>query len=599
MKALVTSENVINRFFVKEPLGRVSENTFFYIEFSIIKKWTKKNQEGEEEDFTKVTKSKRTIFTRTSQIEGRRTFSIEGFILDETNVLGGITIVELFPSKEKDNIPEDCFFKLDETYINKNDSNIHDFSVYIGLPCYVIVDNKNSEGKIICRGVKRNLFKHNAYTLEGSCGAPVVNTETLEVIGVHFWGKKDLQGEQVNCGGFIGYFLDQHNGFKGKTISNRFIDEIDKDEFQSLNPHINFETFNTDPTKINLKGENYSADGIEEDSFCIYQYNNKTYLAYYDGCQDDFYNDDDNSNILIHDLIEDRLFKKIQISGKGCITKVKYYKNIYNNKNYLLTHDRNKIIIVYSIDHDFKIQLRITDVKLNKSSGFTMIFFKNNDKSQFDIIIGSGSQRYHNNYEDFYFTWIYDEEGNEKGNLNLDCRSIIYMEVYYIHYKPYILISSYYRGVLLYDYQNEEIFSQFMEGIIDDEGNSDKGFYNNAEIYIIKNKIILLTSSTNIIRLWDFQTNELVYKITTLCYDTPITLWNEKYLVTMRNYIDGIKYSIFLIIDLDSKEIVKRIEDIDCGEIYSIKKIKVKGKEFLFTGQRRYTSSIVQWTLSL
>ena len=126
-------------------------------------------------------------------------FCFMGFGID-------ITIIEIIP---KDGIKDKTYF------LNPNTDN--NYEEFIGKNIQIIQfpDGKKlskSEQKITERFTKIDyMFYHNASTIEGSSGSPIILKDDDKVLGIH---KGGIRGKKKNVGIFIGIILDVIKEYK-------------------------------------------------------------------------------------------------------------------------------------------------------------------------------------------------------------------------------------------------------------------------------------------------------------------------------------------------------------------------------------------------
>ena len=117
-----------------------------------------------------------------------------------------ITIIEIIP---KDGIKDKTYF------LNPNTEN--NYEEFIGKNIQIIQfpDGKKlskSEQKITERFTKIDyMFYHNASTIEGSSGSPIILKDDDKVLGIH---KGGIRGKKKNVGIFIGIILDVIKEYK-------------------------------------------------------------------------------------------------------------------------------------------------------------------------------------------------------------------------------------------------------------------------------------------------------------------------------------------------------------------------------------------------
>ena len=119
-----------------------------------------------------------------------------------------ITIIEIIP---KDGIKDKTYF------LNPNTDN--NYEEFIGKNIQIIQfpDGKKlskSEQKITERFTKIDyMFYHNASTIEGSSGSPIILKDDDKVLGIH---KGGIRGKKKNVGIFIGIILEKIKKYKRK-----------------------------------------------------------------------------------------------------------------------------------------------------------------------------------------------------------------------------------------------------------------------------------------------------------------------------------------------------------------------------------------------
>ena len=117
-----------------------------------------------------------------------------------------ITMIEIIP---KDGIKDKTYF------LNPNTDN--NYGEFIGKNIQIIQfpDGKKlskSEQKITERFTKIDyMFYHNASTIEGSSGSPIILKDDDKVLGIH---KGGIRGKKKNVGIFIGIILDTIKEYK-------------------------------------------------------------------------------------------------------------------------------------------------------------------------------------------------------------------------------------------------------------------------------------------------------------------------------------------------------------------------------------------------
>lgn len=244
------------------------------------------------------------------------------------------------------------------------------------------------------------------------------------------------------------------------------------------------------------------------------------------------------------------------------ITIVKYYMNDKNNKNeYLLSSDKNNVIIIWDINHKYSI---IDKIENHISKGFIssaiMLFnFKDKKCNIDDYIIFSFNIK--------YYTQIYSLRDKKKvGNINMTDQYNTYNLLLWYNKKKDIkyIIEFSNENIFIYDIiENSKYFDFYLANI--EISKIISGF-----IYTKNNDDHLIFASiSGIIAFLNLETK----KIQTLIYFTKtsgkkeiylayLLQWSNRYMIVCENHKRGFK-----IIDIETKKTISFFKGKHTGGI--------------------------------
>ena len=280
---------------------------------------------------------------------------------------------------------------------------------------------------------------------------------------------------------------------------------------------------------------------------------------------------DNNCNLNIFTLIDNK--KIISLQGhKAQIFMIKYFVNIKEIKEYLISADDNQIIIIWDISNDYKIKNCINT---------------NYDEQIFSCLLFFG--RFID--ENYIITSTYSVSDNN----NISSSKIYsFSDGKFIKYLYNTNNESIYCLISWFNSKNNKYYiiqlgkvKIIINGLIDDEYyeliKQDEYRYFSGFIYIKSNIDYLCTSSYNgYINIWDLY-NKKIFKTIRISnninksYLFQIIQWNDKYIIA----VDGL--NSYKIIDLDINKVISEIGEKDTKNIKSIKKIyhRIYGESLL------------------
>lgn len=333
---------------------------------------------------------------------------------------------------------------------------------------------------------------------------------------------------------------DKEKHGKINDINNNKNDYMNKINYKFKNPNLKL--------KLSVVEENYSY-GINDifEIFLSYK-DNKVYLVYQ--------NSDNNLNILSLNNKKNLLLK----GHKNHITMIKYFINNKNYNEYLVTADKNKIVLIWNVSDNYKIIHQIDTSYKDNIYSCLLAFLPNN----LDLIITSTCS-FSNDMESSA-TKIYSlHSGDFIGYINNTNNKQIYYLLMWNNLKNnknYIIHFS--NNLMIFDLLENKLYAKLEEDYFL-KYNYYSGFINS-----IDKKDYLFTSSLGeYIYIWNLYEKALFKKIYFKYFNIyHIIKWNDKYIIGLDFFRISLK-----VIDLTNYKV---ISDLKCAHkdiIISVKKI--------------------------
>ena len=288
-----------------------------------------------------------------------------------------------------------------------------------------------------------------------------------------------------------------------------------------------------------------------------------------------------NYKLDIYNLINNKII--YTLSGhNNIIWTTRYFMNNKNYNEYLISADKDKIVIIWDITNNYNIKYKI-NTKYGDDIYSCLLIFPHN---------------INNNY---IITSTYNDSGNDEdsstkiyslnnGNFikyinNTNNNAIFYLLSWYNkRNNKYYIIQFSYKKIMINNLLEEELYSEF--------SNVSEHDHKSGFIYYIDNNDYLCSSSSNgYINIWNLY-NKNIYKVinTNGCYLANIIKWNKKYII-----VADYNNKSFKIIDIDNDSIYDVNTDHN-DKLACIKKINhPKYGESLFTAAR--DKIIKLWTI--
>ena len=269
------------------------------------------------------------------------------------------------------------------------------------------------------------------------------------------------------------------------------------------------------------------------------------------------------NNVTFHlDLFSLYDNKKIlSIQGhKNNIRTIRYFINMNNYNEYLISADDHKIVIVWDITNNYSIKNKIdTHYKYNIYS--CLLAFPYNISENYIITSTTNISV----EIDSSATKIYSmNDGKFVKYINRSNNYIIFYLLFWHNKKnnKYYIIQFANERLIINSLLTDELYSHLVNK---PEGQHFCGF-----IYSKENKDYLCSSSNNgFIKIWDLY-DKKIFKVfnTNDCLLMYIIQWNEKYIIVADK-----NNKSFKIIDIESNKIITEVKAFNMSYVKSVKKI--------------------------
>ena len=307
------------------------------------------------------------------------------------------------------------------------------------------------------------------------------------------------------------------------------------------------------------------------DEFAVYISitDNKEYLAS---------GNKNNYNIDIYDIRNNYFYLSLKAHNNGTPT-VRYFLDKKKNKEYLISADFLKNVIIWDINNNYNILLAINS-KVYKGSILSAILFFNvkiKDNEYNDYIITSSD----NESDDF--SKVYNlSNGSFIRNISDTNNNLSYYLLPWEYENKYYIIELCLNKISINNLLEDEKYAEL-------KSNPESSHFGG---FIYDNTFLCCSSENGQIRIWDLIQKKLVKKIEMKgSFYFEIIPWNEQYIIAA-NY----KNNSFDIFDIEKGELIKQISSTHSPGVRAIKKIFLPNYgECLITSG--HDSVIKLWTI--
>ena len=334
---------------------------------------------------------------------------------------------------------------------------------------------------------------------------------------------------------------NKYNELKEKIKHNEYINKIN---YQFIKDPINLQY------KLDISFSNTNAGWNDMFEVFLSYKDNKEYIAS---------PNINNYNLDIYELIDNK--KVLSLRGhKNDVRTVRYFINKKDYKEYLISADDNKIVIIWEISDNYNIKHQI-DTKYGNNIYSCLLVFPHNNENNYII---TSSYNDSDNLESSA-TKIYSfSNGRFMRYINDTNNNVIYYLLTWYNKKNnrYFIIQFSYLKIIINDLFDNEIFYELIK---EPETDHFSGF-----IYTKNNIDYLCSSSENgYINIWDLYSKKIFKVINTNnCLLAHIIQWNDNYVL-----VADFNHKSFIIVDLEEDEIISIYNIQHTKEVKCIKKI--------------------------
>ena len=263
----------------------------------------------------------------------------------------------------------------------------------------------------------------------------------------------------------------------------------------------------------------------------------------------------DNFNIDIYNIKNNVFFVSLKAHNNGTPT-VRYFLDEKKNKEYLISADFLKTVIVWDINNDYNILLNINNTNYKGSILSTILLFniKIKEEEYRDYLITSSDD------ENEDFSKIYSfKDGAFIRNISNTNKNVTYYLLLWEYNNNYYIIEFCLNRISINNLLKDENYAELIAA---PESSHFGGF-------IYNDKFLCCSSENGQIRIWDLAQKVLAKKIEMKgsCF-FEIIPWNEKYVIAA-NY----KHNSFDIFDIEKGELYKQVKTSHNVGIRAVKKI--------------------------
>ena len=284
-----------------------------------------------------------------------------------------------------------------------------------------------------------------------------------------------------------------------------------------------------------------------------------------------------NYNIEIISLKDNQIFKELSYEGKTTITMIRYFFNLKGNKEYLVSADIDKKVVIWDISNDYKI-LNIVNAEYTDANIYSCYLFFDNFENNF-LFISCGLNRYKKNETTYTKMYSFKDFKFVKNLVDSNDNNTYYLLIWFNKMdNTNYLIELCEKKIVITNFMQNKLYAKLYQ----DDLKVLK--YYSGFIYSIENKKNYLCCSTSngCIIIWDLINKTIMKNIIFSKLELyNIIQWNQKYAI-----ISGGSSKKILLFDLEKYEIISLINTNHHSNVNCVKKINhpLYGEALLSSG---------------
>ena len=284
-----------------------------------------------------------------------------------------------------------------------------------------------------------------------------------------------------------------------------------------------------------------------------------------------------NHIIEIISLKDNQIFKELSYEGKTTITMIRYFFNLKGNKEYLVSADIDKKVVIWDISNDYKI-LNIVNAEYTDANIYSCYLFFDNFENNF-LFISCGLNRYKKNETTYTKMYSFKDFKFNKNLVDSNDNNTYYLLIWFNKMdNTNYLIELCEKKIVITNFMQNKLYAKLYQ----DDLKVLK--YYSGFIYSIENKKNYLCCSTSngCIIIWDLINKTIMKNIIFSKLELyNIILWNQKYAI-----ISGGSSKKILFFDLEKFEIIGHINTNHHSNVNCVKKINhpLYGEALLSSG---------------
>ena len=384
-------------------------------------------------------------------------------------------------------------------------------------------------------------------------------------------------------------FWEQINKLdKKRNIMNLLVQELEEDYSKIKNIKLDNNPIYEYIKKINYKfvhspNLRYKLDITKSNSY--YGWNDifEVFISYKDNKEYLISPNFNNYNLDIFTILDNKQILSLK-GHKNLIRTIRYFFNIKNNNEFLISADDNYIVIIWDISNNYNIKYQI-NTKYKNNIYSCLLIFPHISEDNYIITSTLNKQSIEDSATKIYSL----NNGNFIRYIpGSNANHIFYLLSWYKqNNNKYYIIQFSYKKIIINNLLGNTLYAELKH--------LDEARYFSGFIYKKDNNDFLCSSSDiGYIDIWDLNNKYMINYINTYnCKFAHIIQWNDRYTI-----VADYSNKSFKIIDLDKNKVVSNIIGENTEKISCIKKIyhPIYGESLLSAADDK---SIKLWVIQI